>query len=221
MEKTTSLGIFWACPVCGFRYVEAPVAGQRGQICPRCGASARVVAQVPALSEEASPLPAPPPPALSLAVLLDNIRSAYNVGAAFRAADGAGVSKLYLGGITPKPTHRQVAKTALGAERHVPWEAVPNGPRMAAALQAAGWTVWALEATPRAQWLTAALPTPRPQRLLLVVGNEVAGVDPALLDLADAVVALPMWGYKRSLNVATALTAALYVLRLSDNHGKA
>ncbi len=146
-------------------------------------------------------------------MLLDNLRSAYNVGAAFRIADAAGLRHLYLAGITPSPKHPGVGKTALGAQRAVPWSHHPNSVRLVITLQTEGWAIWALETGPASRPLDELLGTALPERLLLVVGNEVAGVDPAILHRADAVAALPMWGVKASLNVATALAAAIYRLR--------
>jgi len=213
------LGVFWECEACGFRYVEAPLREPRhGGRCPRCGGDAHVAAIVPPARQEGAD-PPPPPPSPPVAVLLDNVRSAYNVGAAFRTADGAGVAHLYLAGITPTPPHRGIAKTALGAERRVPWSAHPNSVQLAARLQAKGWTLWALEtaaaAVPFAELLQGRLPS----RVVVAVGNEVAGLDPALLARADAVVALPMWGVKRSLNVVSALAVALYGVRLAGGSG--
>ena len=208
--------VFWECtnPACGFRYVEAPPRG-RGEVCPRCGAAAYPAAEVASSPRETEgqqvlPQRMPRSPFPVLAVLLDNLRSAYNVGAAFRTADAAGVAHVYISGITPSPTHPNVHKTALGAERWVPWSSHPNGVALATRLKAEGWALWALETDAAARRLHE---LPLPERLVLAFGNEVAGLDPGILAQADAVVALPMWGRKRSLNVASALAAALYVLR--------
>ncbi len=207
--------VFWECtnPACRFRYVESPAAG-RGATCPRCGAPAHLAARVPLPASEpreGSPAPsASPRPYPTIALLRDNFRSAYNVGAAFRTADAAGVSHVYLTGITPPPTHPGVGKTALGAERWVSWSSHPNGVVLSARLKAEGWALWALETAASARRVCEGDP---PERVVLAFGNEVAGLDPDILALADAVMALPMWGRKRSLNVASALAAALYVLR--------
>jgi tRNA G18 (ribose-2'-O)-methylase SpoU len=142
-------------------------------------------------------------------VLVDNVRSLYNVGAIFRTADGAGIRRLHLCGITPTPENPKLAKTALGAEESVAWRYWPNALEAAQALQADGAYLMALERTPAALLLQSAQPTPK---TLLIVGNEVAGVDPAILDLADVCIAIPMAGRKRSLNVATAFGIAAYVI---------
>jgi len=211
--ENTPIGIFWECRACGFRFVEAPV-GERvaTRQCPICGGEAIIGAVVHPQPTRASAHNSPTP-RTKIALLLDNIRSAYNVGSAFRTADGAGVAHLYLAGITPAPPHRGIAKTALGAERAVPWSKHPNAPRLAARLRAEGWTLWALETMPNAVPLNILLKNKLPERLLLVVGNEVAGIDPALLGQADAIAALPMMGTKASLNAASALAAAVYAIR--------
>ncbi len=211
MKNEPVIGVFRECTACGFRYAEAPLQTPAADRCPRCGGYAGVAAVVRAA---ATANPPPEPPRTRLAVLLDNIRSAYNVGSAFRTADGAGVEHLYLTGITPAPPHRGISKTALGAERSVSWSHHPNSLRLVADLQAQGWVLWAVETAPAAVPLAKVLKSPLPDRLLLALGNEIAGVDPGLLAMADAVVALPMAGRKRSLNVATALAAVVYGLRL-------
>ncbi len=213
------LGVFWECLTCGFRYVEAPFRHPpRGSHCPRCGGNAHIAAKVlvPLQEHKTSP---PPPPGPRLAVLLDNVRSAYNVGAAFRTADGAGVERLYLTGITPTPPHRGIAKTALGADQRVVWHTHPNSVHLSARLQAEGWALWALETAPKAVSLPDLLQGALPARVVVAVGNEVAGLDPELLARADAVIALPMWGVKRSLNVISALAVVLYGVRLFGERG--
>ncbi len=210
------IGIFWECRACGFRFAEAPVQSHSAtRQCPICGGEAIIGAAVyPQPTNSMSrPSPAPHP---AIALLLDNLRSAYNVGSAFRTADGAGIAHLYLTGITPTPPHQGISKTALGAERTVPWSKHPNAPQLAARLRSEGWTIWAMETAPTAIPLQTLLKTELPKHLLLVFGNEVAGIDPALLSLADAVVSLPMFGAKESLNVASALAAAVYAIRTAS-----
>jgi len=157
--------------------------------------------------------PAPASPSgIHLEVLLDNIRSAWNVGSILRASDGAGVSRVYLSGVSPSPAQEKVAKTALGAERSVAWHMVPDGVEACLELRLKGYTLWALEGGPRAENLFHVdLPHGRP--LVLVVGNELTGIDPGILACCERVVCLPMMGQKGSLNVAGAFTAAVYALR--------
>lgn len=142
--------------------------------------------------------------------LLDNVRSVYNVGSIFRSADGAGLGTLYLCGVTPTPDNPKLAKTALGAHNTVRWESWPNAVDLARRLLAEGCHLWALEEGTRAEPLLAAPPPPIPT--VLVVGSEVTGIDPGLLDLCERTLAIPMFGAKRSLNVATAFGIAAVIL---------
>ena len=148
---------------------------------------------------------------LPVAVLLDQVRSAYNTGAFFRTADGAGLEKLYLCGITATPEQAQVRKTALGAEETVAWEYSVDALVPLRALRARGFEIAAIETTGRAvdlfDW--------RPRFPLCVVfGNEVDGLAPEVLEQCDTHVRLPMLGRKHSLNVATAGGVVMYeVLR--------
>jgi 23S rRNA (guanosine2251-2'-O)-methyltransferase len=189
--------------------------------CPRCGAPVAVV-QERSLAEE----PTPQPPGLTrpqrpLHGLLDNVRSTFNVGSIFRSADGAAFQHLYLCGITPTPAHPKVAKTALAAEQTVAWSQHPNALDLAQALQTRGDHLWALEDAPGAMPIFAAQLPPSDQPLVLIVGHEVTGVDPGLLALCERIVALPMGGIKRSLNVAIAFGIAAYTVRFlrDEEHG--
>lgn len=193
-------------PACRFRY---PVTDGRVGLdaCPRCGGDT-------AVTDTLSPTPPTTPasqPRPHLNALLDNIRSVYNVGSLFRTADGAGLRHLYLGGITAPPTHPKIAKTALGAESSIGWSHSLNGLETAVALLAQGHQLWALEATATATSLFAATLPPE-QPVTLVVGNEVAGVDPAILAICQRTLVIPMRGIKESLNVATAFGIAVYHL---------
>jgi 23S rRNA (guanosine2251-2'-O)-methyltransferase len=199
----------WQCPnpACGFRFPAADDAPGKER-CIYCGTPTDKLAFAPRPS---SP-PRPPIPVPHVEVLLDNIRSLYNVGGIFRAADGAGVRHLHLCGITGTPAHPKLAKTALGAQEQVAWSHHLNGVAAARAIQQKGYVLWALEGSPTAEPLFATrLPLDGPP-LLLIVGNEVTGVDPDLLALCDKVVEIPMQGVKESLNVTTAFGAAVYHL---------
>jgi tRNA G18 (ribose-2'-O)-methylase SpoU len=142
--------------------------------------------------------------------LLDNVRSLFNVGSIFRSADGAGFDMLYLCGVTPTPANPKLSKTALGAEQAVAWQAAPNAVELAERLLAEGRRLWALEEGPGAESLLSA--PPPPTGTVLVVGGEVTGVDPDLLRLCERTFQIPMYGSKRSLNVATAFGIAAVVL---------
>src|SRR5690349_6055492 len=147
------------------------------------------------------------------AVLLDNIRSAWNVGSILRSADGFGFSHAYLCGITPTADNEAVTKTSLGAEDSVPWSYHKDAVRLVKGLKGEGWSVLALEEDKRARAIAAASTTLRSaQRGVLIVGNEVTGVDPELLDLCDQIFYIPMLGEKKSFNVAIAFSIAAYAL---------
>jgi len=133
----------------------------------------------------------------------------YNVGAFFRAADGVGLEKLCLCGITAHPPKKAITKTALGAEEAVPWEHDWNAVQMAERMHRNGYQLAAIETSWDAidlfQWQPA-FP------VCVLFGNEVEGLDPELLQMADAHVRIPMLGQKNSLNVATAGGVVLYEL---------
>jgi len=189
--------------------------------CPKCGAPTQPVDAPYANDKEriASPDPGGP----EVEALLDNVRSTYNVGSMFRTADGAGLRRLHLCGVTPTPGNPKIVKTALGAEGAVPWSYYRNGLDAVLSLKDQGLRLWALESTPRAHSLLEIIPELAGPRLLLVVGNELSGVDPGILQACEKVVAIPMQGHKRSLNVAIAFGIAAYFLRFgllySGYHG--
>ena len=151
---------------------------------------------------------------MPVVVVLDNVRSLYNTGAFFRTADGCGVEKLILCGITPRPDQgaRQrhaIAKTALGAETSVAWEYEADTAAAIAKAAAAGYHVAAVENSPGAidlyDW-TPAWP------LCLVFGHETGGVADEVARSIRTHVRIPMLGHKRSLNVASAAAVVLYEL---------
>jgi 23S rRNA (guanosine2251-2'-O)-methyltransferase len=146
-------------------------------------------------------------------VLLDNIRSSNNVGSIFRSCDGAGVRHLHLCGITSTPRQGRVGKAALGAEKSVPWTYNPNGVDAVLSCKGRGLHVWSLENREPSLSIFDISYASLDQPLLLVVGNELAGVDPAILDLSDRVVSIPMLGRKSSLNAAVAFGVAAYWLQ--------
>ncbi len=146
---------------------------------------------------------------LPVSLLLDNIRSLYNVGSFFRTADAAAIERLYLSGITAQPPHKGIAKTALGAEQRVAWQYTLEALPLLDDLAARGYEIAALETSVHAvdlfDW------TPR-FPVCLIFGHEVDGVQPALLARCDTHVRIPMLGSKHSLNVATAAGVAVYEL---------
>ncbi len=183
-----------------------------GKYCPRCGSGLRVA------TVSAPGLPAELPSDYSrvpMLGLLDNIRSSHNVGSIFRSADGAGFAHLYLCGITPTPARNpEIGKTALGAEKSLTWSYHPNAHDLAKQLKTEGRKLIALERATQSMPIQEFHPSSQ-QACVLIVGNEPAGVDPELLELADQVVSLPMLGTKESLNVSISFSIAAYWLRLT------
>ena len=157
----------------------------------------------PALPFRASTLSAPYDSmgTLPVSVLLDSVRSLYNVGAFFRTLEAAGGAHLYLAGISASPPHAKLSKTALGAESVIPWTRVDDVSRAIGDLRQRGVTVAAVETSPRAVDLYDWHPR---FPVCLVFGHEVEGLSPQVVDACDLVVRIPMLGRKHSLNVATA-----------------
>jgi 23S rRNA (guanosine2251-2'-O)-methyltransferase len=146
---------------------------------------------------------------LPVCVVLDNVRSLYNVGSFFRTADAAGIERLYLCGITGHPPHKSLKKTALGSEDRVPWVHSWHAPDALDALHNRGYEIAAIETSVHAvdlfDW--------RPRFPVGVVfGHEVDGIQRHLLEKCDTHVRIPMLGLKHSLNVATAGGVVIYEL---------
>jgi len=145
-----------------------------------------------------------------LYIICDNLRSRFNVGSIFRTADALGVTKIYLGGITPCPPHPEISKVSLGATETVPWEHASQAWRIVEELKKRGVQIVVLEQTKKSIDYTK-LKSRFP--VALIVGNEVNGVSKNLLKRADKVVHIPMHGKKESLNVSVAFGVAGYGLR--------
>lgn len=208
---------FYQCsnPKCALR-IPVGRATQTAQLtCPRCKSPLLAVPTAQEVQTTLSQLKEGASLSVHLEALLDNIRSTFNVGAMFRTADGAGLHHLYLSGLTPLPGNPRISKTALGAEFAVSWEYAPNGLQLAQSLKSEGKNLWALETTPAGCSLFEIQSIPAHQELVLVVGNEVSGIDPQILELCDQTLFIPMFGYKRSLNVAVAFGIAVYHLTFS------
>lgn len=149
-------------------------------------------------------------PATPLVAVLDNLRSRSNVGVIFRSADAFRLAHLHLCGYTPAPPHREIRKTALGAEDVVPHTVHASTVGAIAQLRAAGYAIVALEHTAASTPLAAYRPPA--DKVALVLGNEVTGVEQAALDACDAALEIPQYGTKHSLNVAVAAGIAFYEL---------
>ncbi|MBN1915534.1 TrmH family RNA methyltransferase [Candidatus Dojkabacteria bacterium] len=142
-----------------------------------------------------------------VSVVLDNIRSALNVGAIFRTCDAAGIEKLYLCGITPYPPHNRIPKTALGAVETVRWEYGKNTIETVEKLKEEKKKIISVEVTDNAiEFTDYKFTTPS----VLIFGNEINGVGEEILKLSDGIVKIPMFGMKESLNVATTSGIVIY-----------
>lgn len=140
-------------------------------------------------------------------VICDNIRSLENVGAIFRTADALGINKIFLCGITGTPPNQKISKTALGAEKWIEWEHYWQTWRLVEKLKKEGVFIVALEQTK----LSLPYNKLKPKfPLALVVGNEIKGVSKSVLERADKIISLPMFGRKESLNVAVAFGIAAH-----------
>jgi len=140
-------------------------------------------------------------------LLLDNIRSLFNVGAIFRTADAAGIDKIYLGGISGAPSSEKVKKVALGAEKTIPWEHSWQAWRILEKLKKQGFQIVTLEQNKKSINYSKFKPK---FPIVLILGNEISGVSENLLKRCDQIIQLPMRGQKESLNVAVAAGIAIY-----------
>ena len=145
----------------------------------------------------------------TVSVLLDNVRSMLNVGSVFRTADALNVEKLYLGGITAKPPHREITKTAIGAENSVDWEHTSDALNLVQTLKEDGWKIMALEQTDNStDILNGGIDYSG--KLLIIMGNEVSGVSDELLAECDAILEIPQFGTRHSFNVSVSTGIALW-----------
>ena len=202
------------CNSCGLRYplMDGHTFGTR---CPICMGDTRLILSRELVYEpkHARPTSSSGAKHTGLAVLLDNIRSAWNVGSIFRSADGFGFAHAYLCGITPTPDIEAVTKTSLGAEDSVPWSHHKDAVKLVKGLKIEGWKIWALEECDGASTIVGASLPKSNKQVVLIVGSEVTGVDPELLELSDKIFYIPMRGEKKSFNVAMAFSIAAYSIR--------
>ncbi len=151
-----------------------------------------------------------------MVAVLANVRSIHNVGSIFRTADGVGIAKIYLCGITPTPFDRlgkllpQFAKVALGAERLVPWEHACALIPLLKKLEKDGYRLYAVEQDKRSVPYARIHSKKLPSKIALIVGSETRGVPKSALALVDTILEIPMRGKKESLNVSVAFGIAAY-----------
>jgi len=143
-------------------------------------------------------------------VLLNNLRSMHNVGSVFRTSDSACIEKVYITGYTATPPREEIDKTALGATETVEWEYIKSATECVQRLKDQGYFICGLEHTQTSEnFYNFHLPD---QKLCLILGNEVFGVDQELLDMCDAHIEIPMYGMKHSLNVSVAYGISIFEL---------
>lgn len=145
-------------------------------------------------------------------VILDNIRSALNVGAIFRTADGVGVKKIYLCGISPYPGHSKLHKTALDAENYVEWKHFKSTEDAIKSAKEEGYTIYSVEQTQNSKRYHEVVYS---NKTCVIFGHEITGVSPNIIQQSDYAVELPMLGKKNSLNVATTAGIILYHIRFN------
>ena len=200
------------CNSCGLRYPLPIVGTSPSKRCPACMGETRIILSRNLITEIKHYRPASSSPKRGFFVLLDNVRSAWNVGSIFRTADGFGYSHAYLCGITPSPKNDAVKKTSLGAENSVSWTSHTDAVKVATELKTKGFKLIALEEHKDSISLIEWADQSAQGQIVLIVGNEITGVDPHLLELCDEIYHIPMYGEKKSFNVAVAFAIAAYAL---------
>ncbi len=199
------------CTNCGLRYPLVNTGPIRAR-CPVCLGVTKLVREIlPNQEVRGKELPAQTNQP-RLRGLLDNLRSGLNVGSIFRTSEGLGFNHLHLCGITPTPENGDVSKTALGAEKYIAWSYHRNAVEEVLRLKTQEVKIIALENSLESQpvdTLDDLIDYPSPE-MLVVVGNEIAGIDPGILELADHCIYIQMHGEKSSFNVAVAFAIAAY-----------
>jgi tRNA(Leu) C34 or U34 (ribose-2'-O)-methylase TrmL len=201
------------CVSCGLRY-PATEGNTFGVRCPGCLGETNVVLRKEIAEEDRSRTEPAGGRKAGLSVLVDNVRSAWNVGSILRTADGFGFSHAYLCGVTPTPDVEGVQKTSLGAEEYVTWSYHKDAVRLVKGLKKEGWKIVVLEEGEDATDIRKFKIKKKEERekTVLIVGSEATGVDPGLLELCDEILFIPMYGQKKSFNVAVAFGIAAYAL---------
>jgi 23S rRNA (guanosine2251-2'-O)-methyltransferase len=150
---------------------------------------------------------------MEIILLLDNLRSAYNVGSILRSADGFEIEQIFLCGITPSPTNPKTLKTSLGAEKSFYWEYQANSLDTAHKLKERGFKLIGLEIEPASKPIFVLTEKKLGSKVVIVLGNEIVGIDPDLRILCDDLIYIPMLGYKQSFNVTIAFGIIAFYAR--------
>ncbi len=146
-----------------------------------------------------------------IVLVMDNVRSMHNVGSAFRTADAFAIESIALCGITAQPPHREIHKTALGATESVNWKHYESSMAACEALRASGYTIMAIEQVENSISLESFIPSTN-QKLAVVFGNEVFGVEEEIVAFADGCIEIPQFGTKHSLNISVSIGVVLWDL---------
>ena len=142
-------------------------------------------------------------------IITDNVRSMHNVGSVFRTADAFKAEEIILGGISGTPPHPEITKTALGAEKSVKWRHVKNTIEEVERLKRSGWKICVLEQAHDSIPLNE-FKVNKEDKIVLVIGNEISGVDQQIVDKGDYILEIPQYGIKHSLNVSVSAGIAIY-----------
>jgi tRNA G18 (ribose-2'-O)-methylase SpoU len=142
---------------------------------------------------------------------LDDVRSLNNIGSVFRTCDAMRVKKIYLCGITGKPPHREIRKTAIGASESVDWEHKNNASEILTKYRDLGYEIIAVEQTSSSVSLEKY--QLKNKNILLVFGNEINGVSQKLVDLCDFSIEIPQWGTKHSMNISVSVGMVLWNIK--------
>ncbi|MBB79001.1 MAG: RNA methyltransferase [Crocinitomicaceae bacterium] len=142
-------------------------------------------------------------------IILNNIRSLTNIGSFFRTSDAFNIEKIYLCGITAKPPHREIQKTAIGSTESVSWEYYEEIIDLVNKLKAEGSIICSLEQTEKTTFLQD-LDISKSKKYVLIFGNEVNGVDQEIINLSDKIIEIPQFGTKHSLNVSVCAGIVLW-----------
>ncbi len=198
-------------PECGLR-MPTNLSVSIVEICPFCKNVMKPVGEpfqnaIPAQSSDGSDSPI-------IHILLDNLRSVFNVGSIFRTANGAAVAHVYCCGTTPTPEHPKFIKSGLGAQETVSWSYSRNGLETAKSAMTQCFQVNSLEVSGNSTSIFGlSQHIDFNEKVLLVVGNEVSGIDPEILAISESRIHVPMLGTKTSLNVSIAAAIAIYAYR--------
>ena len=148
---------------------------------------------------------------IPIIAVLENVRSAYNVGSVFRTADAFLIEAIYITGYTAKPPHKEIKKTALGAEETVDWKHFATANEAIFSLKQDGYKVFAIEQV-EGSYKLQSVSFEQDEKIAVVFGNEVTGVEQSTIALCDGCIEIPQLGMKHSLNIATAVGVVLWEL---------